>query len=334
MNPLTKTQLRLLGTIMSRGPLSRKQLSERLSLTKAAITFTTHECLELGILREIGTIKDTRVGRKEILLDLVPQAGHVLGLDIKPNQIRVTCLNLKTEIVINDVYDDLTQAITALRHYAAAFNNVIGLGISLRRFHSQQKEAFQDIIDHVETLGIPTHYMNNVAALALAYKTTEFNDKNFMLIKYGPGVGSAIMFNHKLINTEQDKASEIGHVIFDCDNQQTLESTIGYSALFGDVIDDDGIVDYFLAHPKTCQFVLERLALSIVNAHALLSLEKIIIAGQIFSNEAIYNAFKTQLYALNKTHHITLKRIDDYRDTNQKKAAWIPLYYTFLETLN
>ena len=334
MNPLTKTQVRLLGTLMSSGPLSRKQLSEKLLLTKAAITFTTHELLDLGLIKEIGAIKDSRVGRKEILLDLNPQAMHVLGLDIKPKHIRVTCLNLKSDLVINDVYDTLKDAITALRHYAAAFNNVLGLGVSLRRYHSQQKDEFKDVIDCVETLKIPTYYMNNVAALALAYKTTEFNDKNFMLIKYGPGVGSAIMFNHKLINTEQDKASEIGHVMIDCHTYQSLESTIKYNTLWDEDIDEDGIVDYFLDHPETLAFVIEQLALAIVNAHALLSLEKIIIAGQIFSNEAIYNQFKKRLYALNVTQPITLKRINNYQMTNQKKAGWIPLYYTFLEPLN
>lgn len=328
---LSKTQEKLIGTLFVHGAASRKHLAEILGVTKAAITLMTNELINRGAVEEVGVIEHSRVGRKEILINLVPRFSVSLGIDIKPERVKVTIMNLNGSIVYEANFKDLHDAVETIKKIKTRYPNILGLGVSMRKFQHTNKHLFQSIIDEVEALDLQTYYLNNVASLALSYKHTSNDSENFMLVKYGPGVGSAIVIEDKLLHIEGSKTSEIGHMVLDYGNEKTLEEMIVYESVLGFDEDDESVIDYFKNHKQKLHFVIEHLARSIYNAHVLLSLEKIVIAGQIFSDTAIYNLLVKELLKYQRlAPNLRIEQVSDYKEKNLKKAALIPIHQRFL----
>src|SRR4051812_39991786 len=83
--PLLKRQNRtaVLRGVLSSGPLSRRALCRTTGLTAPTITHHVGELIAAGLIRELGAaepgIGPARVGRREVLIDLEPLGGVVVG---------------------------------------------------------------------------------------------------------------------------------------------------------------------------------------------------------------------------------------------------------------
>ncbi|MFW5893470.1 MAG: ROK family transcriptional regulator [Bacillota bacterium] len=328
---LSKSQHQLIGHLMTSGPLSRKRLTELMGLSKSALTLMTHKLTQQNIVHEEGILDNGGVGRREVLLNVVADYMHAIGLDIKPKTITLTVLNMRTEIVHKANYAKIDRAIAAIAQIAPYYNRIQGIGVTLRKFHRMNTPRYKNLMDKIAALGYPVYYMNNVAALAIAYKVFQSNQKDLMVIKYGPGVGSALIINHNLMNEEEDKASEIGHSTIGVHQKTTLEDTIKYDTLFEGGLDEDEVLEAFKQDDASLNKVIDYLAWSIYNAHTFLSIQNIIIAGQIFAIDSVFEQLRDALSDYETINQpIALHRITDYKTKNLKKSAFIPFYYTYI----
>jgi predicted NBD/HSP70 family sugar kinase len=73
----------VLRGILSAGPLSRRALCRRTGLTASTITHIVGELIAVGLVRELGSAEPSqgpvRVGRREVMIDLDPLGGVVVG---------------------------------------------------------------------------------------------------------------------------------------------------------------------------------------------------------------------------------------------------------------
>ena len=328
---LSRSQHQLIGHLMTSGPLSRKRLTELMGLSKSAVTLMTHKLTQQKFVQEEGVIDNGGVGRREVLLNVAPERMHTIGLDIKPKSVTLTVLNMRTEIVHKEDHSRIDHAISSIESLILHYENILGIGVTLRKFHHMNTPRYKTLMDKISAIGYPVYYMNNVAALAIAYKVFQSNHKDLMVIKYGPGVGSALIINHNLMNEEEDKASEIGHSTVDFETKTTLEDTIKYSTLFEGGLKEDEVLEAFRHDRPALEKVIRYLAWSIYNAHTFLSIQNIIIAGQIFSEDAVFDQLRDALDGYETINQpIRLHRISDYTTKNLKKSAFIPFYYTFV----
>src|ERR1039457_2515995 len=74
-------------------PGSRQDLSAATGLSPASVTNVVRELLEAGIVIEAGS-EDSDGGRPRVLLDINPDYGYVIGVDIGETRIRVELFNL------------------------------------------------------------------------------------------------------------------------------------------------------------------------------------------------------------------------------------------------
>src|ERR1700721_3516046 len=74
-------------------PASRQDLSAATGLSVASVTSVVRELLDEGIVTEVGS-EDSDGGRPRMLLDINPNYGYVIGVDIGETRIRINLFDL------------------------------------------------------------------------------------------------------------------------------------------------------------------------------------------------------------------------------------------------
>nr|MBQ1578147.1 MarR family transcriptional regulator [Oscillospiraceae bacterium] len=91
-----------LGILHEKGAMSRKRLAEHMNLTPAAITKIVGEMLEEGLLLEGEILQSSGAGRREILIDLNPEAAVALGVLINLRQAIVSAVRLDGSVIFSE----------------------------------------------------------------------------------------------------------------------------------------------------------------------------------------------------------------------------------------
>ena len=111
-------------------PGSRQDLSAATGLSPASVTNVARELLGDGIVTEVGS-EDSDGGRPRVLLDINPDYGYVIGVDIGETRIRVELFNLamteraKAEYPLNPAEHEVDVVV---RDIAAGLNAVLADG--------------------------------------------------------------------------------------------------------------------------------------------------------------------------------------------------------------
>ena len=176
-------------------------------------------------------------------------------------------------------------------------------------------------------LNLPVIVENNVKAFAegeLIYGTGK-EQENLLFIKWGPGVGSAIIIQNRIYDSQNSKTAEIGHFIVEkdgelcrCGRRGCLETRVAthaiarqvraactkesmpqlYRMVGGDIsriearnapdwlgLEDEGL-------KKVLDDVVERLARVAVNSMTLLAPDKVLIYGELFGYPGLEERFR------------------------------------------
>jgi predicted NBD/HSP70 family sugar kinase len=83
----------LLRLLYFAGPMSRQQLGPAAGLSSASVSNVTSELLAEGLLEEAGSIGSDG-GRPRTLLQLAPDAGSLIGVDVGETRVRVELFDL------------------------------------------------------------------------------------------------------------------------------------------------------------------------------------------------------------------------------------------------
>ncbi|GAA3866444.1 ROK family transcriptional regulator [Tessaracoccus defluvii] len=84
--------VRVLSSILSKGPSSRAELAAELGLSRAALTAIVGDLLELDLLREGGSVASR--GRPFTLLEASPDRYASLGIDVRIDRVELMALGL------------------------------------------------------------------------------------------------------------------------------------------------------------------------------------------------------------------------------------------------
>lgn len=256
----------ILNILKSFGAISRADIAKKLNLTPAAITIIVNEMVKEGIIKEVGQLEeeDKRSGRKKVLIDINYNYKYVIGINIEPDYINIGISNIKCETKAykrfpvdkvrepEDFLEYLTsQCMNMLWKENILKDDILGVGVGIVGHVDDEKgiskQAFglwnksvpvKKILE--EQFGLPVVVGNNVRTLALGeldYNTSE-NADNIIFIKYGPGIGAALINNNEVYNGGNNFPGEIGHAIVDyngkkcrCGRRGCLETVVSQKAL-------------------------------------------------------------------------------------------------------
>ncbi|MBV9257741.1 MAG: ROK family protein [Ktedonobacteraceae bacterium] len=254
----------LLNLIRTHAPISRTQLKRMSGLSLATIIGITTVLIEQQLVVEVGVARSTG-GRKAGLLEIYPEGGYVIGIDLREYQIVGTVLNLHGNIIYEEAWpmvlrNNAEQAVDIIAEGVKAFilrsqvprNKILGLGCGISGIVDVRKgisieswvlnwhgvELGEPLRKH---LGIPIFVDNAVNCLACYEKLygTGRSYADFLLITLGRGLGMAAVMKGDLFRGAQGQGAEFGHITFDvngrlceCGNRGCLEAYVADSGVF------------------------------------------------------------------------------------------------------
>ncbi len=302
----------VLSCIRSKGEVSRKEIAELTGLTPASVTQICGDLLEEGLLKEAG-IDDTAkgAGRRKIMLKIDPAFGTILSVNIEAE---------KTVISLDDLNGDPVGGQAAIRRLSTEpksdplrfLDKVAEVCKELTRWLKEpplgvsvgvvgQVDRERGVSTHAygiwdsevpvaafleKRLGIPCLVENNVNAFALAEVTfgAGRSHDDLLIVKWGPGVGCALIIRGALYDGRRGRAGELGHVIVEpggkpcpCGRRGCLETRISSRALAGlDCVPDDA---------------LNLFARTLVNTITVCAPNKVLLYGPFFKDTALKDRF-------------------------------------------
>ena len=308
----TETQKSIIKILFVEKESSRSLLAKKLSLTNAALTLTMKPLLKNKIVIETK-IDQQRVGRKELKVKLNPDYGYFLGVDVHIHHVYFSLMDLAGNLIeynnnLNVSFHDF---------YIDKIDKILALGVTIRGPLSSNiiSEKFPKLYKEIENLDLPKYLFNNVDCLGNIYALNHPDDKNFLLVKYGPGLGSSIYVFGKQLAT----LSELGHTFY---KDKKLEDVISYKEILGKELPENEAEELIYKDKEKVKYILKAISFSLLNADSLLSLQKIILSGYILSKETIKEELNEEIKLLDNnfdTSKLTL--YPNYEETSKKKSS-------------
>jgi glucokinase-like ROK family protein len=230
------TVLRYLQT----GPaISRSGLANLTGLNKTTISRLVEELLERGLAHEIG-LANSAGGRRATLLELNPQAGQIIGLEVGVDFISVIVTDFSGQmtwhrLIETDPADPqaviIEQALSlvseAQQFSQAQGGRLLGLGLTVpgtvnidsgTLLFSPNLQWRSVPLGQIftERTDLPVFVENdaNAAALAEHFFGAARQSQNFIFLTVGVGLGGGLFLNGSLYRGAGGIAGEIGHTSF------------------------------------------------------------------------------------------------------------------------
>jgi predicted NBD/HSP70 family sugar kinase len=354
----------ILRLLNANGAMSRKDIAAELKLTPAAVTILCSELIEERLIAEKGEAESGKhAGRKKMLIAVNNRYKHIIGINIEPDFTNLNISDLTGSSVLHQriATDTAVAADVFLKNIAHECiqmlwkanlkkEDVLGVGVgiigSVDADHGVSKLAYGIWQNEVPVKRIlenefvlPVLVDNNVRAFVLGEilfgKTRDID--NMLFVKWGPGIGSAVVINRSLYFGENIRSSTLGHFIVErngklcrCGKRGCIETIACKEAVFqtikdiaanhdvpdltarlakrGENLTVDNVFDYIDADDAAIrQYVdslIDELAVVVNNAVTILSPKKVMLFGQAFENKAIFARFLEQYKQLsNESYH-------------------------------
>jgi N-acetylglucosamine repressor len=273
----------VLRIIYERGEISRADVARETRLTRTTVSDVVADLMDQGLVEDVG-YGPSAGGKPPILLSVVTDSRHLIGIDLASAEFRGAVVNLRGQVrqqihvplQNRDGEAALALVYEIVQHLMAATDSpLLGIGIGspglmdatngiVRRsvnldWHNLPLRALLE-----ERYGLPVYVANDSQVAALAEYI--FGDgpgvENLVVVKVGQGIGAGIVLNGQIFHGETLGAGEIGHVAVvengepcRCGNFGCLETVASARAIICQArslaIDDPGsLLNQFAASPK------------------------------------------------------------------------------------
>jgi N-acetylglucosamine repressor len=221
-------------------PVFKAELARLTGLSIPTVMRITDELVGKRLVRPVGK-GESKGGKPPQLLEFVGDAAYIIGLDIATDSIRVVCTNLGGESVYERKhgYDMSEDSSVVLGHMVSAIDGaisgcgspkdaILGIGIAVPGILDLEKGLViyspdlgwenVEIVNHIKDhFGMPVFMENDSQAKACGeiWYGLAKDERNFITINFGYGIGAAMVFDGKVYHGESGSAGELGHMILD-----------------------------------------------------------------------------------------------------------------------
>ncbi|MCR5207896.1 MAG: ROK family transcriptional regulator [Eubacterium sp.] len=313
----------LLYLLNSRGEMSRKELASRLGLTPAAVTKICNSLIDDGFIREgAENALQGKSGRREIMLSLCLSDKYIIGINAEKDSITFSVSSLDGLLIASEhtaFSYDLNFVIEKAKEFKAKHSEAysfIGAGVCVIGSPGENdfgiwkdneiKEKFE------KALRLPVVIENNVKAFVegeLIFGKVK-NPFSVLFLKWGPGIGSAIVADGKVFSGSDSSVAEIGHYIVNpggvkcrCGRFGCLETEAGENAIRKE-LNSQKPLDELLENcdndsMNIIDHKIDMVALAVTNTATILSTDNIVFFGTMFNNQIIAEKLKKQCLRYN-----------------------------------
>lgn len=250
--------------VRNRGPMSRVDIYEITQLRRSTISQLTRQLLSEGRIVEVGR-SDNPLGRKQILLQLNPAFGFLVGLEFDDELVTAGVMDL-TPTITHEISEPtdlahgqnglILQLQNLVRRAVAVsglpLSQLIGIGIadpglvdtrqgitttcSTIDFWNQVplRSAFE------QEFNVPTLIESKTRSKAIVEQMLGAGQKesNMIYLDYGTGIGAGVIVDGRLLYGQNCGAGEVGHTNISktgptckCGSNGCLEAVAGASAV-------------------------------------------------------------------------------------------------------
>ncbi len=331
------------------GVTSRMELAKKLALTKASISILISEMINQGLVVETGDFaqKNGRIGPRERFISLNGAYAGALGINIERDYVSIGVCDIQNKTIksiykkVSDFSRDTECFLPEIADMAlglladAGPDKLLGCavtiigtvdqaaGVSVNSFGIIPKNT-NLVRFFSERLNMPVWIENNVRALAMANYNyhSSAQEESCIFLKYGQGLGSAIIIDSRLLQGSMNEAGEIGHTVVagndipcECGKTGCLETLVREEAILKFIpLDKHPVLNALCAGnrsnlemDKVLQAIdqgdlalleyfkspMQYLAQAIANLYILINPDIIVLYGLAFQNERILK----QLYS-------------------------------------
>lgn len=219
--------------IRQQGIVSNPDIAYGTKMSLPTVTQLTKELIEKGLIGEIGELQSTG-GRRAKALSVSADAKQAVGLDITKNHIGLVLTNLKGEIQkyerihkpfidSEDYYRDVSKTLEQfLDESGAGRERILGIGISFPGIVNLNEKKI-DYSHVLEVKGVsfdyvghffsyPCYFLNDANAGAYAEGVQSEGSDRFFYLSLSNTVGGAIFNSAELIQGNNFRCGEVGHM--------------------------------------------------------------------------------------------------------------------------
>ena len=251
--------LLVLKTIYDREQISRADIARETQLTRTTVSDVVAELMDQGLVEEVG-YGPPAGGKPPILVSVIDDSRHLIGLDLASDEFCGAVVNLRGQIRHQerlpldggDGQVALELVYTLIdRLVAVADRPLLGIGIGTPGLMDPVEGVVRRAVNLdwqdlplrrllEERYRLPVYVANDCQIAALAEYT--FGDgrasDNLVVIKAGHGIGAGIVLNGRPYYGDTFGAGEIGHVTVvgngqpcRCGNRGCLETVASARAI-------------------------------------------------------------------------------------------------------
>ncbi len=237
----------VLRLIQVQAPISRAQLAVSTGLNKSTVSSLVDDLLERGFVHETG-INSAGTGRPATLLEMNPQAGHIIGVELGVDFVSVGISDFQGQLVwqkkvdtdpfqpqnfvIEQTLQIVKEAMTAGRRKGYRF---LGLGLATPGTVDLKEGVlifapnlhwrnvpFRKFFSESAKLKVMVENDANAAAIAEHLFGGARFTRDFVFVFAGVGIGGGLFLNGNLYRGRNGYAGEIGHFPMMSEAAQTV----------------------------------------------------------------------------------------------------------------
>ena len=254
----------ILNTLRDHAPVSRAKLAATTGLNKTTVSSLVKELQDAGFVHEIGAGKSEEAGRKGVLVELNPQVGCIIGVEIGVDFILVVLTSFTAEIRWRKrehtahLADQaaILQRVLAMIHSAVHWaeqhsSRVLGLGLGVPGLVDVQSGTLllapnlhwhdvplRPLLEREFNFPVYVDNAANMAALGETYYGAARESNNVLYVSAGVGLGGGYVLNRQILMGARGLAGEFGHMTIDpdgpvcnCGNRGCWETFVSERAL-------------------------------------------------------------------------------------------------------
>ena len=237
----------VLKLIHNKTPISRAQIATITGLNKSTVSSLVDELINLGVVHETGS-NTGGTGRPATLLEINPQVGSILGVELGVDFVSVAMTDILGNILwrrredanpSDDPEKTINQTLQIVKDAMAAGkrknSKFLGLGLSTPGTVDVEKGIlifapnlhwhnvpFVKIFSEQTKLKVFVENDANAAAIAEHLFGTARQSQDFLFVFAGVGIGGGLFLNGRLYRGRNGYAGEIGHLPITAEPSQTV----------------------------------------------------------------------------------------------------------------
>lgn len=226
--------------------ISRSELARQTGMSTTSAMRIISDLIDMGLVADTGNFFNVEgVGRKAVIVDIIPNAFYVLGIGISETYLNVGVLDFSGRVIVSckknidnignvphsfssvlDMLYDMAQEL--LKGKGLSMQHIVAIGVGIVGYVKPETGTliYADLLKWSdievsllvkEKFHVPA-YVDNDIKCALEGELSvpsAHGIEDIVMLHFGRGVGSAVVNNGKLFRGALNYAGEIGHTTVD-----------------------------------------------------------------------------------------------------------------------